>query len=289
MMRGFVRFMPVGLKDWVKRHRRRARLRNIRRDVQSFEVDDFLAALDELGVHSGDTLFVHSSGDFLKYMNGGLGTVINHLMERIGPEGTLLMPAFPIEGMAVDELKKGEFDIRRTPSRMGLLTEIFRRKCRTVRSLHPTHSVCAIGPNADYLTRDHHRSEWVFGSTSPFRRLEEFDGKILLIGVGVEVLTHVHVVEDAMKESFPVNIWLDRLFEVTVNDAEGQTAVVKTRCHNPIISRRKSIKAFEPEWIHEGVAVTARLAGSTLMVLNSGRVTENLRQNAKSGRTIYGK
>lgn len=281
--------MPVGLKDWIKRYRRRVRLRNIRRDVQSFEADDFLAALDELGVHSGDTLFVHSSGDFLKYMNGGLGAVLNHLVERLGPEGTLLMPAFPIEGMAVDELKKGEFDIKRTPSRMGLLTEIFRRKAGTVRSLHPTHSVCAAGPNAAYLTRDHHRSEWAFGPASPFKRLEEFDGKILLIGVGVEVLTHVHVAEDAMKDSFPLNIWLDGLFEVTVNDAEGQTTVVTTRCHNPIISRRKSITSFEPEWLHEGVALKARLAGATLTVLDSGRITENLRRNAESGRTIYDK
>ena len=85
-MRGLARFMPVGLKDWIKRYRRRVRLRNIRRDVQSFEADDFLAALDELGVHSGDTLFVHSSGDFLKYMNGGLGAVLNHLVEGLGPK-----------------------------------------------------------------------------------------------------------------------------------------------------------------------------------------------------------
>ena len=170
-MRRLARFMPVGVKDWLKRHRRRARLRKIRRDAQPFEAEDFLAALDELGVCSGDTLFVHSSGDFLGYMNGGLGYCLNHLVEKLGPEGTLVMPAFPIEGMAVDELRKGAFDVRRTPSRMGLLTEIFRRKAGTLRSLHPTHSVCAAGPNASYLTKDHHRSEWAFGSDSPFRNL----------------------------------------------------------------------------------------------------------------------
>lgn len=118
--------------------------------------------------------------------------------------------------------------------------------------------------------------------------VQEFGGKILLIGVGVEVLTHVHVAEDAMKDSFPVNVWLDSTFEVSVKDAGGQSTVIKTRCHDPVISRRRSITAFEAEWLDEAVARTVMLAGANITLLDSSSVTENLKRKAESGRTIYG-
>ncbi len=163
-------------------------------------IESFLRGID-IGV--GDTLFVHSSW---KHLNSGLFTpadLVKRLLAIVKESGTLAMPAFPPYSMQ----KAGTiFDVKRTPSGGGLLTDGFRRYPGVLRSINLNHSVCAIGPNADFLTRDHHHSETSWDQFSPYYRLREIDNAwIVGLGVGhrLKVATSLHCVESALWKENP--------------------------------------------------------------------------------------
>src|SRR5512146_608863 len=102
----------------------------------------------KLGIRAAGVLMVHSSLKSLGRVVGGPEAVIRGLMEALGKAGTLLMPALTYERVTADQ---PVFDVRRTPGNVGLIPETFRRRAGTRRSVHPTHSVCGVGPLAETL------------------------------------------------------------------------------------------------------------------------------------------
>ena len=142
--------------------------------------------LRRLGVQRGDKLFVHSSLCSMGHMVGDGDTVIDAILEVIGPEGTLMVPTFT-PNCAL-------FDVLRTPSKTGLITETLRHRPEAVRSWHPTHSVAAIGRAAEELTRDHLQFR-ALGKGSPVDRLTNRGGYVLLLGVGHNRNSTVHIGE----------------------------------------------------------------------------------------------
>src|SRR5574338_979593 len=97
--------------------------------------DDLVAGFRLLGVAPGDTLLVHSSYKSFGPVEGGPQTVVNALEEALGPEGTLIMPTFNFD------FNKGQpWDVRSTPSQMGVLTELVRKDPRAKRVFHPIYS-----------------------------------------------------------------------------------------------------------------------------------------------------
>ena len=87
------------------------------------------------------------------------------------------------------------YDKNITPTNtMGAVAEMFRLWPGTMRSDHPARSVAAWGQNAEYLTKDHDFSN-IFGDTSPIGKLYDLDGKVLLIGVGYNKNTSIHLAD----------------------------------------------------------------------------------------------
>lgn len=157
---------------------------------------DLVAAFHCLGVQAGNQLLVHSSLSSLGHVVGGADTVIDALLEVLGPQGTLVVPTLTgHEGIGPDA--DVVFDVASTPSWTGTIPEAVRRRPGAVRSLHPTHSVAAIGADAESLTRGHEDALTPCGPGSPYLRLtERSTGRILLLGVGHESNTTLHAVEE---------------------------------------------------------------------------------------------
>jgi len=86
-------------------------------------------------VAAGDTLLVHSSYKSLGAVDGGPQIVVNALEAAFGPEGTLVMPTFNF-----DFTRGQPWDVRSTPSKMGILTELVRNDPRARRVFHPFYS-----------------------------------------------------------------------------------------------------------------------------------------------------
>lgn len=151
------------------------------------------ADLTHLGVKPGGVLLVHSSFKSLGPVDGGAETVIQGLLDALGPEGTLLMPA--LSYMTVGP-SSPVFDVKHTPSCVGWLPEYFRTRIGTLRSVHPTHSVCGVGPRASDLLAEHRGDTTPCGPRSPFSKLPAVGGQVLFLGCGLEPNTSMHAVEE---------------------------------------------------------------------------------------------
>lgn len=149
-----------------------------------------------MGLEAGDVVMVHSGWGHFEGFTGSPKDLLDVLHMVVGPGGTILMPTIPFGGSAIDYARTDPlFDPSRTPSAMGLLTEVFRRNPETLRSTHPTHSVAARGPMARPLLHDHHRADSPCGPGTPWQRLIDVDGKILFLGVSTDHNTFAHSIQ----------------------------------------------------------------------------------------------
>jgi aminoglycoside 3-N-acetyltransferase len=168
------------------------------------------ADLRLLGVAAGDVMLVHSSLSALGWVAGGASAVIEALLSAVGPAGTIVMPAqsgqlsdpvnwrdppVPPEWIETLRAETPPFDRLATPTRqMGEIAELFRTQPGALRSNHPTSSFSALGPKAALIT-DGHQLESPLGERSPLMRLYELEARVLLLGVGFECCTALHLAE----------------------------------------------------------------------------------------------
>lgn len=151
--------------------------------------EDIHEGLSALGLGAGQTVIVHSSLSSFGHVDGGAPTVVQALLDVLGPEGTLVVPTFS------QYLQGGEtvWDRENTPSRMGVISETARTWPGAIRSSHAAHSLAAIGPAAELICRTPHRTG--FGPDSPFKTLVEMDARVLLMGVTYNSCTLFHLFE----------------------------------------------------------------------------------------------
>ena len=186
-----------------------------------FLVNDLLT----LGVRTGGVLLVHSSLRALGVLPGGAESVIRSLLAALGPDGTLLMPALSYASV---RSSRPVFDARQTPSCVGALSEVFRTRPGTLRSIHPTHSVCATGRLAGDLLGDHERDTTPCGPNSPFAGLPAVHGQILFLGCGLRPNTSMHAVEELVE---PPYLFAEPL-EYQITRADGSQGTMRVRRHN---------------------------------------------------------
>ncbi len=150
--------------------------------------------LRALGIAEGDTILVHSSLRSLGPLPGKKAeTVVQALLQVLGPEGTLLFPALSYDSVTEEN---PVFDVRNSPCCVGGLPEYFRTRPGTIRSIHPTHSVAGTGKNAAFLLRGHEQDTTSCGPNSPFRKLRDAGTWVLFLGCGIASNTSMHAVEE---------------------------------------------------------------------------------------------
>ncbi len=190
---------------------------------QQFE-QSIANGLQSLGVRKGGVLMVHSSLKALGHVPGGAETVIRGILKAIGGDGTLLMPALSYESVTPEQ---SVFDIAKTLSCVGAIPEYFRKREGTIRSMHPTHSVCGVGPKAQKILEKHILDTTPCGSNSPFSQLRNLNGQILMLGCGLKPNTSMHGIEELVN---PEYLWGPEV-EHTLIDGKGNQAVKTYRRH----------------------------------------------------------
>jgi aminoglycoside 3-N-acetyltransferase len=162
--------------------------------------------LRRLGVRPGDCVMLHSSLSHIGHVEGGAETVVEAMMDALGPEGTLLTPAFTpgawVEHLAMPDCRAccpRDFCPSVWPSHEGAIPNAALRRPGRLRSCHPTHSWVANGARAADVLRAHQFSQTVCGHGNPFEKLVELDGCIVILGVGVNTITLWHYFEDILQ------------------------------------------------------------------------------------------
>src|ERR1043165_5143222 len=176
-----LKYAPAFVLEWakkLKKDQRRKELSGQEKNGSGITKEQLITDLKKIGLKENDSVLVHSSMSKIGFVNGGPQTIIEALSEAVGSGGTLLFPAFPASGRNKDHLEETPlFDIRNTPSRMGAITEYFRKMNGVRRSFHPTDSICAKGPLAEYYTDSHYGQLTPYNENSPFRKLCGKGGK----------------------------------------------------------------------------------------------------------------
>jgi aminoglycoside 3-N-acetyltransferase len=150
--------------------------------------------LEKAGVPRDGVLFVHSAFRGLAAQGFRLEAFIEGLLEYMHP-GTLVMPTMT---WRVVTPKSPVFDELATPSHVGAVPEAFRLRYAARRSLHPTHSVAAAGTLTDHLLSGHHLDDTPCSPNSPYGRARAEDTHILMLGIGLERCTAIHVAEETV-------------------------------------------------------------------------------------------
>jgi len=155
---------------------------------QEIAVDEVVQQLRSLGVQPGSVLLVHTSFRAVRPVEGGPAGLIAALQQAIADGGTLVMPSWTGSDEDV-------FDPKTTAASndLGVVADTFWRLPGVRRSNHP-FAFAASGPRAAIVTSDPIAVP-PHAAASPIGRVHELDGRILLLGVGHDANTTLHLAE----------------------------------------------------------------------------------------------
>jgi aminoglycoside 3-N-acetyltransferase len=279
------KLLPSRTRNWLRNYvhqRKKARISKL----TPLSEQDFRSLLRErMGLRPGDVALVHSSTDYLRLAFSSF-RLLDLLLETVGEQGTLLFPTYP-KYPSAEFLQRGEvFDVRKTGSYTGLLTELARRHPTAVRSLHPTKSVCAIGPLAEELTAEHPKSPYPYGAASPYYKLVPHHGKIIGLGVTTERLSFAHCADDALGEDFPVMPYHPAPFRGSCIDRNGNPVVVETYAHD-LTKMCHNVPRYVRRHIAPELCEDFMLGGMQFYLAYAEPLFQRMIELARQGVTIY--
>lgn len=141
--------------------------------------------LRALGVSDGDSVALGISFRSVGAVEGGPEGFIQALLDVIGASGTVMIPTFT-RGYPLWLVRRHRVPVFRreeTVAYTGVIAEHIRNDARAIRSAHPTNSYAAIGDRAGYLLGGHDHDSSAY---SPYSKLADIGGKILLIGINYD-------------------------------------------------------------------------------------------------------
>ena len=229
--------------------------------------------IEALGVRSGRVLLVHGSLSSLGVVSGGAATVIDALRALLGPEGTLVMPSH-----TWDRPGRGDFafDIGKTPSCVGAISEKFRTMPGAIRSLHPTHSVVALGPKARDLIAGHEAAKTPCGEGTPYAKMIKERAQILFLGTTLDQNTIFHTLEAYAGSPYLLR---DKDEDFSITDSSGSTQTIRFRRHERGPDR--CFATLTPLLAAAGILRKGRVGASESLLVECAQMTELVLQRMR--------
>lgn len=290
-MRIFIRkllskVLPKELKSKVKEfeYKNKKKLISKLPDINEMQLRKIL--INKLGIKEGDNLFIHCSMDMINAELSPL-QVLEIILDILGNDGSVSVPTF-IRYTSKEWMEMNDkFDIKRTPSGMGIFSERVRRNKSAKRSLHPTKSVSTIGNIAEMVLSEHHLDLYQFGSKSPFIKLLEYDVKIIGLGTPMSYLSMVHTVEDVFPDEYPKKINEDVVYRKVCIDENKNEIEVKTLVHDLKAIAKANPEKFVKKYMNNDDYVIYNHYLTPFFMVKGQELFQELEKQMRLGNTIY--
>ena len=286
-------FLPYSIKNKITKRKQRKDLLEAQRRAKRTKVskEELKAIIDGLNIGDCD-IILHSSMMSIGTIKGGVKWIVNCLFDKVNiSENTILVSALPYRGRFKDYLEKGiVFDVRNAPIEMGGVNEYIGSLPNAKRSVHPTHSVVAIGKKAEEYISGHHLDKTPFGPNSPYYKIIKNRGKAVMFGASMDYFTCIHAMEDMLGDLYPGKLYGHKRYKVKCIDSEGKEMIVETPYHAPLQSCiRTSYKSLDTVILGNNVIEGTKIGESLILVVDLYKYTVIYLNEIKEGRSIYGR
>lgn len=246
-----------------------------------YTLENLQTQLQEMKIDPKGTLLVHSSMKAIGRTEGGAETVLDALCQYMR-EGLLIFPTHTWRQMNENYTV---FDVRKEPSCVGLLSNLFLCREQVIRSLHPTHSVAAAGKDAAAYTAGEENTRTPCPRNGCWGKLYDRNASILFIGCSLKSNTYLHGVEEW--ENIPNR--LARTPQVfTVIDSRGLRHTVPQYRHHtsdPAAEPSQHYDKMEPVFLREGALRYGRFGDARCILCSAVKMADitasYLRQNPR--------
>lgn len=241
--------------------------------------ESLIAQLREM-LPSDATVLMHSSCKSLGAMENGADTLLDALMEYFS-DGLICLPT---HSWALVHKKQPVFDVLETPSNVGILPEIFRKREGVVRSWHPTHSIAAYGKDAREFLKGDENSLTPCGRGSAWGRLYDRDAYVMLVGVELNRMTYFHGVEEWI--DIPERVDMEHPNRYVVITPEGKRIA---NWYYPHINDPSSLfPKVEKQMLDSGAMTKHKLGDATVRLLSARKSADVLLEILKEDPFIFG-
>ena len=179
-----------------------------------FQKEELIEQIRAMGITPSDTVLIHTSMHAVGEVENGAHGVIDAFRDYLS-NGLFLVPTHT---WASVNKEQPVYDVRSTIPCIGALPRAAAFKLDGIRSLHPTHSIWAIGKGAAQYIQNEENAPTPGTPGYAWDRLAEVNAKILLVGVGNDKNAFIHAVEEVA--DIPDRL-LREPFEVTIYDWYG--------------------------------------------------------------------
>lgn len=239
----------------------------------------------QLGISSGQTLFVHSGFGGLK-IEGTPGDVVRLLIDIVGPTGNILMPFYPVKASYEWLLTGQPFNLREWKTSMGAVAIAFGQTEGVRKSRHPTKSVAVWGKDRDWLIDGHEQSRLPYSESSPYFKITKLTAsRIIGLGVGAERLSCVHAAVDTTPD-YPIQPYHPNPLKGQVTGYDGETTEVWTYAHDLALTAKEDV----PKFLRETGCPTYKeivYKGRVFFCVDARVLVSHTIEQGKAGKTFF--
>lgn len=241
--------------------------------------EDILFDLNRSGLKENDIVLFHSS---LKSFGKIKGEDIIAAFQNYFKDGLIIFPTHTWALLKEDDMV---FDAFKTPSCVGALTNIALHTEGFIRSMHPTHSVCAYGKNKqEYVDHDLSSSTPV-SPTGCFGCLKDLNAKIVFLGAPLSKNTFIHSIEEEMQ--------VEDRFTNHIYHFISQKGNIKLSYHMPRHFSTKSphisdhYEKLYPHMIQKNIAYDTYIGNSKTVVVDAKKCYDYVKELLVKNRHLF--
>lgn len=286
-------FFPRCLKKYYRKKVVNTQITEARKRMKRTKIskEELIEIFKKLPSNTSD-IMIHTSLMNIGKIFGGVEFIADQIKKYVDTSRhTMLIVALSSDTNMkeyLENIKDTIFDINKAPVSVGAINEYYATRTDALRSIHPTHSVVAIGPNAYHYVGYHHLDTTPFYINSPYYKIIANGGKILTFGTPYTI-TAMHVIEDMFEDLFPVCLYARKKYSIQARDHNNNLIQICTPYHNPYTSIKRDANVFFNRLKQHGLWNSIPIGESEIVLLDARKVSEIYLDMIIGGESLYGK